>query len=78
MKNLFLTGEIGVGKSTLLKKLIEKINTSIGGYVTERVIDNNTLKYNLISLYDGTEEYTISKMPLNGCSNDIEIFFVFF
>ncbi|GAA0121151.1 MAG: methyltransferase domain-containing protein [Clostridium argentinense] len=74
MKNLFLTGEIGVGKSTLLKKLIEKINTSIGGYVTERVIDNNTLKYNLISLYDGTEEYTISKMPLNGCSNDIEIF----
>ena len=74
MKNLFLTGEIGMGKSTLLKKLIEKINTSIGGYVTERVIDNNALKYNLISLYDGNEEYTISKMPLNKNSNVPEIF----
>ncbi len=74
MKNLFLTGEIGVGKSTLLKKLIEKINTSIGGYVTERVINNNILKYNLISLYDGTEEYSISKMPLNRHSNNPEVF----
>lgn len=74
MKNLFLTGEIGVGKSTLLKKLIEKINTSIGGYVTERVIDNNTLKYNLISLYDGTEEYSISQMPLNKHSNNPKVF----
>ncbi|WP_461614061.1 nucleoside-triphosphatase [Clostridium sp. Marseille-QA1073] len=74
MKNLFLTGEIGVGKSTLLKKLIEKINTSIGGYVTERVIDNNILKYNLISLYDGIEEYSISQMPLNRHSNNPEVF----
>ena len=74
MKNLFLTGEIGVGKSTLLKKLIEKINTSIGGYVTERVINNNILKYNLISLYDGIEEYSISQMPLNRHSNNPEVF----
>ncbi|WP_291569146.1 MULTISPECIES: nucleoside-triphosphatase [unclassified Clostridium] len=74
MRNLFLTGEMGIGKSTILKKLIEKINTSIGGYITEKIIDNHTVKFNLVSLYDGNEEYTISKMSLNDHLNDAEIF----
>ena len=31
MKNLFLTGEVGVGKSTILENALEGIGLTIGG-----------------------------------------------
>ncbi|WML37687.1 nucleoside-triphosphatase [Clostridium sp. OS1-26] len=37
MKNIFITGKRGVGKSTLLKKIIEEVDCSIGGFVQEKL-----------------------------------------
>ena len=65
MNNLFLTGKIGVGKSTILKKILEKINTSIGGYVTERIINPPIKTYRIRSLYDGIQKFSIANINLN-------------
>ena len=51
MNNLFLTGKIGVGKSTILKNALKKIDLSVGGYVTERIYEGYYRKYIVKSLY---------------------------
>lgn len=43
MKNLLLTGEIQVGKSSLIKKSIANLDIKIGGYYTDRIIIKNEL-----------------------------------
>ena len=62
MNNLFLTGKIGVGKSTILKNALKKIDLSVGGYVTERIFEGYYRKYIVKSLYDNKEKYTIIKV----------------
>ena len=62
MNNLFLTGKIGVGKSTILKNALKKIDLSVGGYVTERIFESYYRKYIVKSLYDNKEKYTIIKV----------------
>ena len=36
MNNLFISGDIGIGKSYLLKSVLEEVSTSIGGFITEK------------------------------------------
>ncbi|WP_236914835.1 nucleoside-triphosphatase [Clostridium sp. Cult2] len=62
MNNLFLTGKIGVGKSTILKNALKELNLSIGGYVTERIFEGYYRKYIVKSLYDNMEEYIIVRV----------------
>lgn len=62
MINLFLTGKIGVGKSTLLMNIIEKIDLSIGGYITEREFEGHTKIFTIRSLYNYIEKYPIAKI----------------
>ncbi|MCY6369785.1 nucleoside-triphosphatase [Clostridium ganghwense] len=64
MKNLFLTGAIGVGKSTLLKKVLEKLYNSIGGFKTEGLLRDNKKTYQMISLYDGSYGYEIGTIKI--------------
>lgn len=59
MKNLFITGKKGIGKSTLLKKIIENIDCSIGGFIQEKKITEETTCFNVISLYNLKDSYTI-------------------
>lgn len=58
MKNLFLTGKKGIGKSTLLKKVLSKLDISIGGFTTERVFEGYYRNY-IAKAYDTGEEYKI-------------------
>lgn len=60
MNNLFLTGRIGVGKSTMLKKALDELNIPAGGYVTQKIFDSYYIKHIAKSLYDN-EEYIIVK-----------------
>ncbi|SHJ22159.1 Nucleoside-triphosphatase THEP1 [Dethiosulfatibacter aminovorans DSM 17477] len=36
MNNLFISGDIGVGKSYLLKSVLEEVSASMGGFITEK------------------------------------------
>ncbi len=60
MVNLLLTGDIGVGKSTILMSILEKIDMSIGGYITEKILDYPRASYAARSLYDGVEKVKIA------------------
>ena len=71
MNNLFLTGQIGIGKSTLLKKIIEKINLSIGGYITEKAIKDSIKIVTVRSLYDSVEKHTIAKINTKDASKKV-------
>lgn len=63
MRNLFLTGDINVGKSTLLRKVLDNLDNSIGGFVTQDVSNRSDMKqYQLISLYDGDYGYNIGNI----------------
>ncbi len=61
LKNLFLTGKKGVGKTTLLKKALGKLDVSIGGYTTQRVFEGYYRNYVAKSFCDD-EEYQIIKV----------------
>lgn len=76
MKNIFITGEKGIGKSSLLEKIIKNIDCSIGGFIQEKVFTEERTSFNVISLYDSKNSYTIGfydrkKSVLN---SDISIF----
>lgn len=72
MHNLFLTGKIGIGKSTILENVLERINVSIGGYITERNIQGHIKTFTIRSLYDGVEKHTIAN--INTIDKSKEIF----
>lgn len=71
MTNLFLTGDIQVGKSTIVKKALEKINTSIGGFITKRVVNGTVTSHIARSLYENSEEYIIAKIDSSDWSKNI-------
>jgi nucleoside-triphosphatase len=52
MKNLFISGDIGVGKSHLLRNVLEELNVSLGGFVTGKDYDNQGHTVYIKSLND--------------------------
>ncbi len=60
MHNLFLTGKIKIGKSTILENVLEMIDLSIGGYITERKIQDSINTFTVRSLNDGIETHIIA------------------
>lgn len=59
MKKIFITGERGVGKSTLLKKIIKNVDCSIGGFIQEKEFIGESKRFKVNSLYNLEESYTI-------------------
>jgi nucleoside-triphosphatase len=59
MKKIFFTGEKGIGKSTLLKKIIKNIDCSIGGFIQEKEFTEETKIFKVISLYNLKDSYSI-------------------
>lgn len=64
LNNIFLTGEIQVGKTTLLNKIIKRLNYSVGGFQTCRNIynDNGNIKreFFIKSLINDSHKYKIA------------------
>jgi nucleoside-triphosphatase len=49
--NYFLTGHPGVGKTTIIKKLIEKLKLPAGGFYTEEIREDNLRKgFSIVTL----------------------------
>jgi nucleoside-triphosphatase len=51
MKNILICGPPGVGKTTLVKKILKNINLRAGGFYTEEIKENNRrVGFKIISL----------------------------
>lgn len=51
MKNILICGPPGVGKTTLIKKILEKLNLKAGGFYTEEIKKSgNRVGFKIISL----------------------------
>ncbi len=59
MKKIFFTGEKGIGKSTLLKKIIKNVDCSIGGFIQEKEFTEETKNFKVISLYNLEDSYSV-------------------
>ena len=61
IKNILITGNPGVGKTTLIQNIISKLNISAGGFYTAEVRDENGKRwgFKIISL-DGREDVLAS------------------
>jgi len=61
VKNILITGNPGVGKTTLIQNIISRLNVSAGGFYTSEVRDENGKRwgFKIISL-DGREEVLAS------------------
>jgi nucleoside-triphosphatase len=54
-KNLFITGNPGCGKTTLIKEVCLPFIDKVGGFYTEEMIDNNSRLGFLLKTFDGRE-----------------------
>ncbi len=64
MRNIFITGKKGIGKSTLLEKVIEDVDCSIGGFIQEKIFGEELSFFNVVSLYDLNDNYIIGSYDL--------------
>ena len=64
LNNIFLTGPVGVGKSTILYNALKELDVSLGGYITQRVYEKDYMKFIVKSLYD-MEQHTIIEIDTN-------------
>lgn len=55
IKNILITGEPGVGKTTLLKEVIGKVSLSAGGFYTEEIREKGERKGFKIITLEGEE-----------------------
>lgn len=72
MKNILLTGEIQVGKTTLLNKILSSLNTSIGGFQTSRIVNNNKKEFFIYPLKNKTKKYKIATIISGDISHKVE------
>ncbi|KNF08756.1 putative nucleosid triphosphatase [Gottschalkia purinilytica] len=76
MNNLFLTGEKGIGKSTILKRVLNNCSMSIGGFMTLRNIEEdiyNKKVFMIYSLNDESRKHNIATITFKDNKNHIEI-----
>lgn len=64
MKKIFFTGEKGIGKSTLLKKIIKNIDCSIGGFIQEKELTEEIKIFKVISLYNLDDNYIMGRYDI--------------
>lgn len=73
MKNIFLTGEIQIGKSTLLRKVLkvlDETNLTIGGFQTDRNMEDDKTDFVINSIFNNSS-YRIA--TINSIGSDFKI-----
>jgi nucleoside-triphosphatase len=54
--NIVITGQVGVGKTTMVKHLLQQLSNDWAGYFTERILDGKTTIAHQMVTSDGREE----------------------
>lgn len=80
MKNILLTGRPGVGKTTVIREVLSRLEARVGGFYTEEIREGRARKGFKIASLDGEEgvlahvdhrsRYRVSKYGVN--LNDLE------
>jgi nucleoside-triphosphatase len=75
LKNILLTGKPGIGKTTIIKKILKKLKNECGGFYTEEIREKGERKGFKIITLDGREdilahinfdtEYKVGKYKVN-------------
>ncbi|KAJ48802.1 nucleoside-triphosphatase [Clostridium tetanomorphum] len=65
MLNIFLTGEKGIGKSTIIHKIIKRYEYSIGGYTVIPIIRENFKYFYITSINNGIENSLMAIGDIN-------------
>lgn len=60
INNILLTGNIGVGKSTIIRNILKVIDVNCGGYIEKKCNNGDIEEIRLISLIDNKEEGIIA------------------
>jgi len=82
IKNILITGNPGVGKTTLIRDTISKLNLSAGGFYTTDVRDNNGKRWgfkiidldcreNVMASVDMISKYRVSRYGVNPAVIDL-------
>lgn len=61
---ILLTGDPGIGKSTVIQKLVEKLDTRAGGFLTHEIRSDGLREGFEIVTLDGTKQLLATKRPL--------------
>ncbi len=56
LKNLFITGNPGCGKTTLIKEIFSLYPKKLGGFYTEEIIENNSRAGFLLKTFEGDSQ----------------------
>lgn len=62
MKNIFLTGEVGIGKTTVLRKVINRTDGFYGGYLGYSVIEDGFKDIRINSLVNLSTKYKLARI----------------
>lgn len=62
IKNIFLTGDMNIGKTTILKKVINRVDGLYGGYMGYSEIDSGHKYIKATSLNNLAEDYLLAKI----------------
>lgn len=62
MKNIFLTGDVGIGKTTVLRKVINRTDGYYGGYLGSSVSDDRFKHISINSLMNLSRKYDLAKI----------------
>lgn len=78
MKNIFITGKPGCGKTTLIKEVCNKATSNIAGFYTEEIRENNQRKGFYLVTFSGQKKIFAykglnSKYKLRDYGVDVEV-----
>jgi nucleoside-triphosphatase len=68
---LLITGQPGIGKTTLIKRLAEKVGNEAGGFYTQEIREGGVRRGFEIVTFDGARAYLSRKSPQKAFENEI-------
>ena len=69
-KNILITGYPGVGKTTLINKIVKQLSCSIGGFYTHEMLENGRRTGFYITDFDGNQRDDVKIFEVTTSNRD--------